>query len=104
MMTFFLFFICFVVQGQTWRELNKKGFKSYKSGDIKTAIFYFEKALKIYVQEVSNSDNNYSTLINNIAFMYDELGNYKKAESLYLESLEITKKMSERSILIILFL
>jgi tetratricopeptide (TPR) repeat protein len=61
-------------------------------GDLKTALEYYKKALKI-----SYSTNLWSraTRLNNVAHIYSQQGNYEEAMTYYLEGLAIVENLGD---------
>jgi len=95
--TLFLYFLCWsIIMAQ---EIPQEVMQAYQiaaqykaQGKYTQAIEYYEQAVSIYAQEVSNEDPNYAILINNLALLYADMGNYSQAEPLYKKDLEITAK------------
>ena len=62
--------------------------------------FRYQQAEKLYgqlcaLQKVSSDpehDKHYATCLNNLGALYNEMGLFEKAESLFLQSAELTRK------------
>jgi len=70
---------------QTAEELSSQG-------EYAKAIEYYKMAIDIYEQEIGDKDESYATLINNLALLHQDMGNYEQAENLLIEVLEIVEK------------
>jgi CHAT domain-containing protein/Tfp pilus assembly protein PilF len=88
---FLLFLISTQSHSQSWKELDSIGTELYKKGDYKNSLTYFEKGLAQAETEFGKSHKNYSTALNNLALLYNNLGQNDIAETYYKEALEIDK-------------
>jgi len=78
---------------QEWKELNTELVNLYKKGELEKAILVGEKALKATEKEFGKNSNNYASNLSNLATVYDKMGNHTKAEPLYIEVMNIRKKL-----------
>jgi len=63
---------------------RKLGLKAQKSGDLETALRFYQKAIQI--------DPYFSEVYNDLGVVYEALGDDKKAEENYLKAIEINPK------------
>ncbi len=52
----------------------------------------FEALIEIMSRSFGENDSKVATCVNNLAYLYDDIGNYKEAEMLYKRAIEIGKK------------
>lgn len=72
--------------------LLQKGDVLFKKGNYKEAVICFEKA-KIEARNIFGVDDpQYALILNNLAEIYRSMGEYEKAEPLYIQSLDIYEK------------
>jgi CHAT domain-containing protein len=67
----------------------KKAQESESQGDWKAAIAQYEKALVLAPHVFGEKDQNTAAIMNNLAGMYQQMGQYSKAEPLLQRSLKI---------------
>lgn len=79
-----------------WNEMNNKVVASYQSGDYGNAVRYAEQALAVARRAFSKEHENYSTSLNNLAFLYVTIGKYREAEPLYQEAMAIRKELEPK--------
>ena len=70
----------------------RQGQALQKKGRYKEAIPFYQKALEFGVREFGPDHETTATLINNLAFLYNNQGRYADAEPLYKRSLAINEK------------
>ncbi|CAF4487526.1 unnamed protein product, partial [Rotaria sp. Silwood2] len=79
--------------GENWRKhshLNHQlGYVYSEKGDYKTAILYYEKALKSELDFLPSDDPSLASTYNNIAGVHESWGHYRYALSSYQKALEI---------------
>jgi CHAT domain-containing protein/Tfp pilus assembly protein PilF len=81
------------ISAQTYDRLYDSTVHYYKKGLYEKAIYFGEQA-KIAAQKESGIDSrNYANSLNNLALLYNNMGNYTKAEPLYVEAMNIWKKV-----------
>jgi CHAT domain-containing protein len=78
---------------QSWKELNQKVIECRINGDYPKGIEYAEKAKIQAEKEYGKKHKKYAESLINLAISYYEIGNYTKAEPLYIEALNIRKKV-----------
>ncbi len=77
--------------GQIYQRRNEQGeYENYKL-EQDLAIEYFQKAIEL--QKPSNASIEFARNLNELAHLYYYQGRYSEAEPLYLQSLELTKKL-----------
>ena len=89
---FSLLLISFFASAQTLKELNDSLIHYYKTADYGKGIIVGEKALIASKKEFGENHPDYATSLNNVAFLYESMGLYAKAEPLYMEAMGILKK------------
>jgi len=77
---------------QEAEEYNQKAIELYIQGHYQEAIPYSEKAREIDEKALGKNHPTVATIINNLATLYQKLGDYTKAESLFNSCLEIREK------------
>lgn len=82
-----------IVCSQSFYELNEKLGEYYNNGDYYTAIEYAKKAKLKAEEEFGKEHEFYSASLINLAWLYQSTGNYSKAEPLFIEDLNINKKV-----------
>ncbi|MDM8565018.1 tetratricopeptide repeat protein [Candidatus Halobeggiatoa sp. HSG11] len=75
---------------QQAESLNQQLVKAYQQGKYPQAIELGKRALKIY-QQVLGDHPETATSLNNLALMYESMGEYARAEPLYQKALAIKK-------------
>jgi len=95
-----IFFIVLVFSSQSFAQdsdqallqqaqsLNEQMVKAYRQGKYPQAIELGKRALKIR-QQVLGDHPKTATSLNNLALLYNSMGNYARAEPLYLKALAI---------------
>ena len=89
---FSLLLISFFASAQTLKELNDSLIHYYKTADYGKGIIVGEKALIASKKEFGENHPDYATSLNNLAGLFVHMGQYAKAEPLYMEAMGITKK------------
>ncbi|MEO8112622.1 MAG: CHAT domain-containing tetratricopeptide repeat protein [Ginsengibacter sp.] len=64
----------------------------YKKSDFNNAIFWSKKNVEKNKNAIPINDSAYGASLNDLALLYREAGDYKMAEALYLQSMEIRKR------------
>ncbi|CAF3773994.1 unnamed protein product, partial [Rotaria sordida] len=81
---------------KNWRRhshLNHQlGYVNSEKGDYKTALLFYEKALKSELDFLPSDDPSLATTYNNIAGVHESLGDYRSALSSYQKALDIKEK------------
>ena len=72
--------------------LNYRGNTLYQQGRYSEAINFLEEELTVAERIFGRDDPDVALSLNNLAVLYDDLGDYAKAEPLYQRSLEIREK------------
>src|SRR5262245_49878186 len=67
---------------------RRQGFMLYKQGKYRDAVSQLERAIELGNEAYGKDHVETAGLMNNAAAVYVELGEYAKAESLYLQSIE----------------
>ncbi|WP_146066470.1 tetratricopeptide repeat protein, partial [Candidatus Venteria ishoeyi] len=75
---------------QQAQSLNQQMVKAYQQGKYKKAITAGKQALKIH-QQVLGEHPDTATSLNNLAELYQAMGDYARAEPLYKQAYEIWK-------------
>jgi tetratricopeptide (TPR) repeat protein/CHAT domain-containing protein len=73
------------------RQLNDKVVALFRLGKVTEALKAAHEALAIHKEVLGEKHPDYAQSLHNVAFLYDEKGNYAKAEPLYRQALEIRK-------------
>ncbi|NJO18216.1 MAG: tetratricopeptide repeat protein [Thioploca sp.] len=73
-------------------QLDKQVVKLYQQGHYKKAIPLAKQVIELRKQILGENRPAYATSLNNLAALYDSIGDYTRAEPLYQQVLEITKK------------
>ncbi|TAL68556.1 MAG: tetratricopeptide repeat protein [Bacteroidetes bacterium] len=73
--------------------LNNKALQFYRDGILDSAIYYGEILLKLCRLKYNTDHPGLAAIINNMATYYNDRGNYKDAEPLYKEALEMTRRI-----------
>jgi len=77
--------------GQIYRQRLKRGeFQDYQQ-ELALAIEYFSKAANL--QKELGLEEDFASTLNNLALLYDSQGRYDQAEPLYLQALELRKRL-----------
>ena len=77
---------------------NIKAINEYNKGNLLLSTQYLKEALIVFEKEVGTSHPFYSDLLNNIATIFQENGQYKKAEEYYLKAVELKKNENNYSL------
>jgi len=64
----------------------------YKKSDFNNAIFWSKKNVEKNKNARPRNDSAYGASLNDLGLLYREVGNYKMAEALYLQSMDIRKR------------
>ncbi len=88
-----LLFLSFGGYGQSCEDNINKMNTLYKEGKISEAIIIGEKALPGCKIELGVESLAYVSLLNSLAILYTNEGNYLKAQPLFLEALEVNEKI-----------
>jgi len=64
-------------------------------GKYREALPYYEKALELAPRALGENSPDTATILNNLAGLYQEMGQYAKAESLHQRSLRIREKLGK---------
>ncbi len=87
---------CFFIIGKycTGQDVNYQDSMTYyyKKSDFNNAIFWSKKNVEKNKNAFPVNDSAYGASVNDLAQLYTEAGNYKIAEALYLQSMEIRKR------------
>ncbi len=70
---------------QDWKYCNKQAEKNYAAGKLQQAIFWAEKATNEIENKFGLQNPDYSFVLDNLAKLYVETGQYERAEQLYTE-------------------
>ena len=89
----FLFYSS-VTFSQSWKELNENVAKYYNKGNYESAIEYGEKAVIQAEYEFGMKHENYAISLYNLSILYIYKSEFKFAEKLLNEAIEIFKKDS----------
>jgi CHAT domain-containing protein len=65
----------------------------YKGNDVLKSEKYLKQALALRKEILGERHNDYCNTLNNIAVLYDAMGNYTAAEPLYRQNLQLTKEL-----------
>ncbi|MCI8454558.1 MAG: tetratricopeptide repeat protein [Lachnospiraceae bacterium] len=68
-------------------------------GRVREAMPYYEQAFRAYGKKLSPEDYRFGGLFNNMALAFEELGEYKKAETYFKKAMEIMEGLYPGSIL-----
>jgi CHAT domain-containing protein/Flp pilus assembly protein TadD len=74
-------------------QLNKQRISMLQAGNYPVAIDAAKSLLAIRKKVLGAEHPNYAETLNDLALLYDLMGDYARAESLYLQSKEIWKKV-----------
>ncbi|MFH2096246.1 MAG: tetratricopeptide repeat protein [Bacteroidota bacterium] len=74
-------------------ELLRKGNGFYNTSSFDSALYYFEKALKLYNRE--NDERSVALVVSNIGNVYEDLSQYNKALDHYRTALDISRKIND---------
>ena len=77
---------------EDWKTLRAKVDSYYQQGQYEVAIEYAQKALKQAEKEFGKENIYYADTQNYLALLYQNLGQYTKAEPFYIASMKIFKK------------
>ena len=72
-------------------ELNQLVSRLYQQGECRIALQIAQYAVLKTKETYGNNHPEYAKSLNNLALLYDSLGEHEKAEPLYLEALQVTK-------------
>ncbi|CBL44882.1 hypothetical protein HDN1F_12990 [gamma proteobacterium HdN1] len=75
--------------GIEWETLNASVITLYQQGQYNHATLFAQRALEISERNAGRGHPDTATSLNNLAALYDTLGNYKKAEPLYRRAIQI---------------
>ena len=78
---------------QSWKELNNQFIELYNNDEFEKAAPISEKAIVAAKKEFGINHINYATSLSNLATVYTETGEYKKAESLFIQAKNIRLKL-----------
>jgi Flp pilus assembly protein TadD len=76
---------------QTWKESNLLGLEAQQRGDYEQAIKFFEEAVELASLESEYTPGAAASLAN-LAFTFESISKYEKAESKYKKALRISEK------------
>ena len=77
--------------GQIYKQRLERGeFQDYQQ-ELALAIEYFSKAADL--QKELGFEEDFASTLNNLAYLYDSQGRYDQAEPLYLQALELRKRL-----------
>ena len=82
------------VWGQAIKDYYKRGLEKYKLSDFRGALGQWERGLKL-AEEMGNIRAKYGFLTN-IGVVYENLGNYAKALSIYKDALKMKRKIGDK--------
>src|SRR6266540_945066 len=91
--TIFLLSIVGKSYAQSWEETNRQVLKFTEEQQYDSALTLAKKALMLAEKESGKISLPYSASLNNLAVIYKELNQWKKAESFSLESVQIVRKV-----------
>ena len=77
---------------ETWEILMKKGSDLHKKKQFRESIIYYKAAIKDAKKLFGDTNPNYIVSLNHLAAVYGSSGEYNEAESLFFQSLDITRK------------
>ena len=92
--TFFLFFTTPLISGAIDDEDFYKGYQAYQEQRYNDAIKYFERAAKLFKDKGFKS--KYGNSLNNIASVYDKLGDHDKAMDYFKKAIVISEELGEK--------
>lgn len=75
----------------SWEDLSKKAKEYWKRADLVLSKTYAEKALAKAETVYGKQHPNYAASLNDLGLAYFQAGNYRAAEPLYTQALEIQK-------------
>ena len=78
--------------GTEWDTLNQEVIELCRAAKYDRAVVIARKALEVAEQNVGSDHPDVATSLNNLAFLYENQGDYAKAEPLYKRSLAIREK------------
>ncbi|MCS6969338.1 MAG: tetratricopeptide repeat protein, partial [Bernardetiaceae bacterium] len=74
-----------------YEELNAQVIELYREGNIEEAIPIAEATIIAAEKEFGKQHSNYASAVNNLALLYEKIGDYARAEPLYQQALQIVK-------------
>jgi CHAT domain-containing protein/tetratricopeptide (TPR) repeat protein len=80
---------------KSWVYLNQLVYQFHEEGNIESATNFAKQALKLarLIYPDFKEHNNLATSINNLALLYQNQGEISEAKSLYIEALEIRRRL-----------
>lgn len=78
-------------KAQSWQVLDSICKKNIVSENFDTALIYATKALKQAEKEFGKKDTNYAKACSNVGLVFDYIGQYQKAEPLFIKAADIFK-------------
>ncbi len=78
---------------QSWKELNNQFLELFKRNQFLSALPIALAAKDSAQNQFGTKNRNYATSLNNLAAVYSELGQYKKAEDFLVKSIQLRKEI-----------
>lgn len=78
---------------EKWDELTSQAGALYQAGKFSEALEPAKQALQLAEAQKGNNPAQYATSLNNLALLYNSMGDYTRAEPLYEEALSIVEKV-----------
>lgn len=78
------------------KGLNQKRFELYQKGKYEEAVPYAEKVLAIQEKILGKEHLDVATSLDNLGYLYRDIGHYADAEPLYRRALQIREKFLEK--------